>query len=120
MTMAEVEGVATMLRERQAPARGDGFRSVGRRGGLRKRAGRQAPREPERQQRGERDRAEREPQRVELRVAVVGGDRLGLLRREAALLGGLLDGRDGHDVDPLLGVGDDRLRARPPACRGCW
>ena len=35
------------------------------------------PREPQRQQRRERDGAERQPQRVELRVAVVGGDGAG-------------------------------------------
>jgi len=56
----------------------------------------------------ERDGAEREPERLELGVAVVVCDRLGLGLREAAVDGGLLDGVDGHDVDPLL----DDLRDR--------
>jgi hypothetical protein len=76
---------------------------------LRERGGRQSSREREREQRRERDRAEGESQRVELRVAIVVGDRASLVRREATVHRRLLDGRDGHDVDPLLDVRDDRL-----------
>jgi hypothetical protein len=77
--------------------------------GFPQRRGRDAPRERQRQERRQRHRPKRQPQRVELRIAIVVGDRAGLILCEPAIGSRLLDDVDGHDVDPLLALRDDRL-----------
>src|SRR3954452_6543605 len=78
--------------------------------GLRgQRFGWQPPREPQREQGRQGDAAEREPERLQLRVAVIGGDGVGLLSRRSTADRGLLDDVDGHDVDALLRLRRDCL-----------
>src|SRR4051812_40924371 len=88
---------------------GDEWPRRGVEGLLGQRFGWQPPREPQREQGRQGDAAEREPERLQLRVTVIGGDGVGLLSRRATVDRGLLDDVDGHDVDALLRLRRDCL-----------